>query len=171
VIVHSLLQIKYRSARDWLCLPLLHLANPDALALGASVLLQHAGARGDGVGEALLEGRDVIVGKSVAHATGEIFDLHQCILGAHLLDDVRMRHDRFASVSHLPQQPIHFSHADALIFSGVDAYNDSIHRGQLPLDLLIISVAVENGLSCPVLFPKCITDGDGVTAVSVWSFI
>mmetsp|Transcript_30822 Transcript_30822/g.77215 ORF Transcript_30822/g.77215 Transcript_30822/m.77215 type:complete len:296 (-) Transcript_30822:423-1310(-) len=101
VVVHRLLQVQQGGAGDRPVLPLLHLDHPDALALGAAVLLEDTCAGGNGGGEALLEGGDVVVGKGVAHAAGKVLDLDESILGAHALDDVRVGHDGLAGARHL----------------------------------------------------------------------
>jgi len=69
VVVKRFLQVQHCGAGDAASVGLvLQLAHPDALALGAAVLLEHACATGNGLGEALLEAGDVVVGVGVRHA-------------------------------------------------------------------------------------------------------
>jgi hypothetical protein len=53
--------------------------------LGPAVLLEDAGAAGEGGGEVLAEGGGVVVGAGVRQARAELADLGQRVLGAELL--------------------------------------------------------------------------------------
>merc|ERR1719409_624893 len=171
VVVEGLLQAEHGGAAHLALLALLDVAHPDALALGAAVLLQHASAAANALGELRLEGVHVIVGVGVRHAAGQLPDLDQGVLGTHLDHDVRVRHHGHTLGGNVAQHLVQLALGHTLVAARVHAHNHTIGTLELLHHSLACCVGVVHGASLPAACLDSVADGDGVAAMAISTLV
>ena len=167
VVVDSLLQVQDGGSSHLTLLAFLDLAHPDTFALGSTVLLHDTDSSSNALWEVLLEGWDVIVGVGVSHTAGKVGNLHESILGSHLLHDIRVLHWGLAHGSNFSEQVINLALGNTRISSRVDSGDEAITLLEQGLHLVVLGVRVVHRNALPVLFDQGVRDWDGVSSVSI----
>mmetsp|Transcript_94739 Transcript_94739/g.240948 ORF Transcript_94739/g.240948 Transcript_94739/m.240948 type:complete len:536 (+) Transcript_94739:842-2449(+) len=151
----------------------LQLDDPDALARGATVLLDDAGLEGHGLLEASRELIFRVVGQGILQADVQVRHLHQGILGAHLLHDIGRGPNLDAQLPQLPHGAVEFHLVPAVGLDLTRIASDD-DRLELLADLqervmLLFDVVNELATHACVDHPVC--DRDGVVAVAARALV
>mmetsp|Transcript_25071 Transcript_25071/g.81051 ORF Transcript_25071/g.81051 Transcript_25071/m.81051 type:complete len:489 (-) Transcript_25071:17-1483(-) len=150
-------------------------AEPDALAGGAAVLLDHPRLEGHGLLEHRPEGLGVVVGKGVDEAALHVRDLHEGVLGAHLRLDPRARPHGLA----LGDEGVH-QVVEALLralrrplaqLPRVDAHDEGVVLLHRLGELVVLVVVVLDDLAGAPGLDDAVRDGDRIDAVPVRALV
>mmetsp|Transcript_67028 Transcript_67028/g.145713 ORF Transcript_67028/g.145713 Transcript_67028/m.145713 type:complete len:566 (-) Transcript_67028:48-1745(-) len=151
----------------------LQLDDPDALARGASVLLDDARLEGHGLLEALLQGFLAVVGQGVRQSDGQVGDLAECVLGAHVRHHVWGGPDLDALLLQGPHAlvELHLVSASRIDLAGVAADDDGVEALHDLEEFLVLAGHIVQQLAAHVGSDHAVGDGDAVVAVAAVALV